>query len=214
MKLVFSILILYVPFPIFWSLFDQQGSRWTFQVMIVNKILSDIKCNTFQASHMNDNVFGTTIVPDQIQILNPAVVFLLIPIFNNVLYPWMGKHNIVRSMIHRMTLGGMIAGLAFFAAGILEINLERTYTQFPNVNYSLLNIINTLPCDVKINLNSCNSKIISGGIFTLQNIDCTRFAIYTLDMTASMQCKYMYLESNKFSLEMKCLEFRVSVNFL
>lgn len=33
MKVVFAILLLFVPLPIFWSLFDQQGSRWTFQVL-------------------------------------------------------------------------------------------------------------------------------------------------------------------------------------
>ncbi|KAJ8933227.1 hypothetical protein NQ318_010050 [Aromia moschata] len=32
MKIMSSILLLYTPLPIFWSLFDQQGSRWTFQV--------------------------------------------------------------------------------------------------------------------------------------------------------------------------------------
>lgn len=35
MKIVSSILFLYTPLPIFWSLFDQQGSRWTFQVSTV-----------------------------------------------------------------------------------------------------------------------------------------------------------------------------------
>lgn len=33
MKIVFAVLLLYTPLPIFWSLFDQQGSRWTFQVI-------------------------------------------------------------------------------------------------------------------------------------------------------------------------------------
>ncbi|CAH1102183.1 unnamed protein product [Psylliodes chrysocephalus] len=32
MKVVCAILLLYTPLPIFWSLFDQQGSRWTFQL--------------------------------------------------------------------------------------------------------------------------------------------------------------------------------------
>lgn len=35
MKVVYAVFLLYTPLPIFWSLFDQQGSRWTFQVIIL-----------------------------------------------------------------------------------------------------------------------------------------------------------------------------------
>lgn len=31
-KAVLRVLLLFVPLPIFWALYDQQGSRWTFQV--------------------------------------------------------------------------------------------------------------------------------------------------------------------------------------
>ncbi|XP_078741948.1 solute carrier family 15 member 2-like, partial [Lampetra fluviatilis] len=30
-KMVFKVLFLYLPLPMFWALYDQQGSRWTFQ---------------------------------------------------------------------------------------------------------------------------------------------------------------------------------------
>ncbi len=30
-KLVLRVLAMYIPIPVFWALFDQQGSRWTFQ---------------------------------------------------------------------------------------------------------------------------------------------------------------------------------------
>ena len=32
-KYVLRILILYIPLPLFWTLFDQQGSRWTLQAV-------------------------------------------------------------------------------------------------------------------------------------------------------------------------------------
>ncbi len=30
-KVLLKILYLFIPMPVFWALFDQQGSRWTFQ---------------------------------------------------------------------------------------------------------------------------------------------------------------------------------------
>lgn len=31
-RVMLRVLLLFVPLPIFWALYDQQGSRWTFQV--------------------------------------------------------------------------------------------------------------------------------------------------------------------------------------
>ena len=30
-KVLFHVLFIYLPLPLFWALFDQQGSRWTLQ---------------------------------------------------------------------------------------------------------------------------------------------------------------------------------------
>lgn len=30
-KILLNVLVLYIPLPLFWALFDQQGSRWTLQ---------------------------------------------------------------------------------------------------------------------------------------------------------------------------------------
>uniref|UniRef100_A0A8C1BCC4 Solute carrier family 15 member 2 n=1 Tax=Cyprinus carpio carpio TaxID=630221 RepID=A0A8C1BCC4_CYPCA len=35
-KMVFRVLVLYIPLPMFWALFDQQGSRWTLQATRMN----------------------------------------------------------------------------------------------------------------------------------------------------------------------------------
>lgn len=32
-KYVFNVLVLFIPLPLFWALFDQQGSRWTLQAI-------------------------------------------------------------------------------------------------------------------------------------------------------------------------------------
>lgn len=39
------ILVLYLPLPLFWTLYDQKGSRWTIQVGVfsVNNMLTSIR---------------------------------------------------------------------------------------------------------------------------------------------------------------------------
>ncbi|KAL3275458.1 hypothetical protein HHI36_020218 [Cryptolaemus montrouzieri] len=88
MKIVFSVLFLFLPVPLFWSLFDQQGSRWT-----------------FQASHMNGKVFGMEIVPDQMQVVNPAMVLLMIPIFDTVFKPLFSSCPVLDNNLNRMAIG-------------------------------------------------------------------------------------------------------------
>ena len=54
-----------------------QGSRWT-----------------FQATRMNGETFGLfTILPDQMQVANPVLILLFIPLFDYVVYPLLRKHT-------------------------------------------------------------------------------------------------------------------------
>ena len=53
MQAVYNVAFMMLPLPIFWALFDQQGSRWT-----------------LQAARMDGNFFGVfTFEPDNIQVL-------------------------------------------------------------------------------------------------------------------------------------------------
>nr|CAD7426492.1 unnamed protein product [Timema monikensis] len=111
-----------------------KGSRWT-----------------FQASRMDSNFLGMWLMPDQIQVVNPAMVLILIPLFDKGLYPLLRRHRqMMSSPLHKMMLGGITAGLSFVAAGLLEIKLEETYPVLPRYGEAQLNIINTLPCDVDV----------------------------------------------------------------
>lgn len=50
-KATLKVLVLYIPLPVFWALFDQQGSAWT-----------------FQAKRMDGYIGFYTILPDQMQV--------------------------------------------------------------------------------------------------------------------------------------------------
>ncbi|CAH0703440.1 unnamed protein product [Spodoptera exigua] len=129
MKVVFSILYLYLPVPIFWSLFDQQGSRWT-----------------FQASRLRSEVFGVTLMPDQLQVMNPAMVLLMIPVCPGGAWPLLPD----MPPLQKMFIGGMLAAMAFVSAGILQIGIERSTLQVPGHRQTGLVIMNTLGCPVDL----------------------------------------------------------------
>uniref|UniRef100_A0A6I8NYY1 Solute carrier family 15 member 2 n=1 Tax=Ornithorhynchus anatinus TaxID=9258 RepID=A0A6I8NYY1_ORNAN len=65
-KALMRMLVLYIPLPMFWALFDQQGSRWT-----------------LQATRMDGNVVSGW----DSGMLNPLLILLFIPLFDLGLYP-------------------------------------------------------------------------------------------------------------------------------
>uniref|UniRef100_A0A8C5HU01 Solute carrier family 15 member 1-like n=1 Tax=Gouania willdenowi TaxID=441366 RepID=A0A8C5HU01_GOUWI len=73
-KMVLKVLFLYIPLPVFWTLFDQKGSRWT-----------------LQATTMDGNFGLLVIQPDQMQTVNPILILTLVPIMDSVVYPLIKK---------------------------------------------------------------------------------------------------------------------------
>ncbi|CAH0716480.1 unnamed protein product, partial [Brenthis ino] len=142
MKTVCSIIYLYLPVPFFWSLFDQQGSRWT-----------------FQASRLRSEVFGMTLMPDQLQVLNPAMVLLMIPACPGGAWPLLPE----LSPLHKMFAGGILAAMAFVCAGILQISIERSTLQVPGPEQTGLVVLNTLACSVDVSVGSASMRIESRG---------------------------------------------------
>ncbi|CAG7715932.1 unnamed protein product [Allacma fusca] len=130
-KIVLRILFLYIPLPFFWALFDQQGSTWT-----------------FQASRMKGNIGNYVFLPDQMQVINPALVLILIPIFDRIVYPLLGKCGLFKKPLQRLTLGGVFAGIAFIISGVVELELQKTYPVELAVGESNLNIINMAPFNI------------------------------------------------------------------
>lgn len=59
-KSVWKVLIVFLPIPVFWALYDQQGSRWT-----------------DQAQQLNGKLGSITIKPDQFQVLFLFALILL-----------------------------------------------------------------------------------------------------------------------------------------
>ncbi|XP_031627531.1 peptide transporter family 1-like [Contarinia nasturtii] len=135
-KCLLKILVLYIPFPLFWALFDQQSSRWTFQAAQMDGYISQ----------------QYSIKPDQIQVLNPLIVVFCIPLFNFIIYPLLEKVKI-NTPLRKMALGMALCGFAFAISGLLELRLEKTYPVMPKANEGQLRIFNGQSCGFQLQTN-------------------------------------------------------------
>ncbi|KAL7030445.1 hypothetical protein ACKWTF_006659 [Chironomus riparius] len=134
-KILLNVLVLYIPLPIFWALFDQQGSRWT-----------------FQATRMDGDLGWFTIKPDQMQVINPFLILTFIPLYELLFYPLLSLIGI-RRPLQKITLGGIFAGVAFILSMVVEIAIEPTYPVLPKAGWSQLRMYNARNCDYNLYVN-------------------------------------------------------------
>ena len=103
---------------------------------------------------MNGQIGGWIIKPDQMSILNPILIMILIPSFNRFVYPFLSKFNILKKPLQRMVTGGFINAAAFFISGFLELQLVKTYDKVPQIGESHAHIMNLLPCDISVRISN------------------------------------------------------------
>lgn len=97
-------------FPIFWCLYDQQGSVWT-----------------LQATRMR---LPSGLQPEQLNIVNPLQIMIFIPLFDRVIYPYLeNQRRWDISPLRRMSCGMLFTALAFFVSGLVESSIQRNEKQ-------------------------------------------------------------------------------------
>uniref|UniRef100_A0A669ETK1 Solute carrier family 15 member 1 n=1 Tax=Oreochromis niloticus TaxID=8128 RepID=A0A669ETK1_ORENI len=107
-KMVLKVLFLYIPLPMFWTLFDQKGSRWTLQATTMN------------------GYFGQLVIqPDQMQTFNPILILTLVPIMDSVIYPLIKKCGFNFTPLKRMTVGMFLAAMAFVCAALVQVEIDQ-----------------------------------------------------------------------------------------
>ena len=108
-KRVLSVLIMYLPLFIYWALLNQQMSRWV-----------------FQASLMNGDVGFYTIKPDQMVMVGPLFVLILLPIFKSFVFPLLEKCGL-RTPLKKMGIGMFLAVVTFLCSACVEFFIHRSY---------------------------------------------------------------------------------------
>lgn len=103
-RAVLRILVVFALVTPFWSLFDQKASTWVLTAKDMTKP------SWFSPAHM--------------QALNPALVMIIIPFNNLVLYPTLRKRGIELSALRRMTIGLFFAAAAWVVIGLIQVTMD------------------------------------------------------------------------------------------
>uniref|UniRef100_A0A2H8TY08 Peptide transporter family 1 n=1 Tax=Melanaphis sacchari TaxID=742174 RepID=A0A2H8TY08_9HEMI len=130
-KSALKVITVFVSFPIFWSLYEQQGSRWTLQATLLNGYV---------------DFLDWTIKPDQMQTLVPLFGLAFLVLFDIALYPLLTMIGI-RKPLQKLTLGGVLAVVAFLLAALLQFKIFGNTTEIPP-GQGRLNIYNGFDCKV------------------------------------------------------------------
>lgn len=109
-KSVLNVLVMYLPLFIYWALLNQQMSRWV-----------------FQASFMNGNIGFYTIKPDQIIVLGPLFILILLPLFKSFVFPHLEKCGL-KTPLRKMGIGMFLAVVTFLCSAGVEFVIHRHYT--------------------------------------------------------------------------------------
>ena len=103
-KAVFRVLSIFAFIPFFWMLFDQKASTWV-----------------VQARSMDLRIGAWNFEPAQMQLVNPALVMLLIPFTTGVVYPLFKRMGWELTALRRMPIGMALGATSFVIAGLLNI---------------------------------------------------------------------------------------------
>ena len=103
-KAVFRVLSIFAFVPFFWMLFDQKASTWVVQARSM-----DLRIGPFNFE------------PAQMQLVNPALVMLLIPFTTGILYPAFKRIGWELKPLRRMPIGLALGATSFVIAGLLNI---------------------------------------------------------------------------------------------
>ncbi|MGV7211487.1 oligopeptide:H+ symporter [Oxalobacteraceae bacterium A2-2] len=111
-RAVLRILIVFALVTPFWSLFDQKASTWI------------VQANSMHSPLLSIFGFEFTLLPAQMQAVNPILVLLLIPLNNFALFPLMRKLGVEPTPLRRMTAGIALSGAAWIAVALIQIEMD------------------------------------------------------------------------------------------
>ena len=118
LKAILKLLVIYVFVAFFWALYDQTGSAWV-----------------LQAEHLDRQIFGMTVLPSQVQAVNPLFILLFIPLFSYVIYPAINRVYKL-TPLRKIGMGLFVTALAFVVTAYTEQLIEAG--QSPSVLWQIL----------------------------------------------------------------------------
>jgi len=117
-RAVVNLIPLYLMVFPFFTLFDQTHSSWV-----------------DQAKNLDCDVFGYTLLPAQIQAVNPILILILIPVFSYVIYPMMERIFEV-TPLRKIGIGLFLTAAAFGITGLAQQLIDAGHT--PHITWQLV----------------------------------------------------------------------------
>lgn len=88
-----------------------------------------------------------------------------------------------------MAAGGVVAGMAFVCAGLLEYKLQETYSPVPSNNGAEMILINTLPCDLQVQIWGEEPRSLPNGqMLTIADLQVENFTTVDLLVNSPETC--------------------------
>ena len=151
LSVIGQLTVLYLFVAVFWSLFDQTGSAWV-----------------LQARYMNLEFAGMTLLPSQVQAVNPILILILVPTFSFLVYPAIDK-VFKLTPLRKIGIGFFVAVPSFLIPAYVEsqipaelflidsfgipfMELPLAAFELPNVGWHLLAYVFITAAEVFISI--------------------------------------------------------------
>ncbi|MCC6337551.1 MAG: MFS transporter [Myxococcales bacterium] len=130
-RAVLRVLVIFALVTPFFSLFDQKASTWV------------IQGNGMVLPEWTILGWRPIAAAAQMQALNPALVMLLIPLNNLVIFPFLRKRGIEPTPLRRMGTGIIFASLSWVVIGLMQVTMDggtKLHIAWQVLPYALLTL--------------------------------------------------------------------------
>ncbi len=116
---VWKVLVVFSFIPIFWALYDQNGSEFV-----------------IQAGKMDLHFMGIEWLQEQIQVVNALLILILIPVFSFGIYPLLERIGIRITALRKIGWGLIVLALTFVLVAWIQQQIDNGVTL--NIGWQLL----------------------------------------------------------------------------
>lgn len=132
LKTLGKLAVVYLFVALFWSIFDQSTSTWV-----------------GQAQQMDRRWLGVEWRSSQMQAVNPILILILVPLFNYVLYPAVGR--VVRlTPLRKIGAGLFLAGAAACIPAFIQMKLDAGQT--PSITWQIFGYVVLTSAEVLVSI--------------------------------------------------------------
>ena len=118
-KAVWRVLVVFSFIPVFWALYDQNGSEWV-----------------LQAQKMDLTFMGKTWLAEQVQSINAILILIFVPVFSIFLYPSLNSMGLKVTPLRKIGTGLVLTILTFTLIAWIQSQIDAGGK--PNVAWQLL----------------------------------------------------------------------------